>query len=57
MFGLVEMAVFIGLVFVAYVYIWRKGGFDWAHEEVTPNEAEDIAIRERSLVEDVAHAG
>ena len=31
MFGLVEMAVFIGLVFVAYVYIWRKGGFDWAH--------------------------
>src|SRR3954451_18962357 len=25
LFGLVEMAVFIGLVFVAYVYIWRKG--------------------------------
>jgi NADH-quinone oxidoreductase subunit B len=30
LFGLVEMAVFIGLVFVAYVYIWRKGGLDWA---------------------------
>ena len=29
-FGLVEMAVFIGLVFVAYVYIWRSGGLDWA---------------------------
>ena len=30
LFGLVEMAVFIALVFVAYVYIWRKGGFDWS---------------------------
>ena len=29
MFGLVEMAVFIALVFVAYVYVWRKGGLDW----------------------------
>jgi NADH-quinone oxidoreductase subunit A len=32
-FGLVEMAVFIGLVFVAYVYIWRKGGLDWSDDE------------------------
>ena len=24
------MAVFIGLVFVAYVYVWRKGGLDWS---------------------------
>jgi hypothetical protein len=30
LFGLVEMAVFIGLVFVAYVYVWRSGGLDWA---------------------------
>jgi NADH-quinone oxidoreductase subunit A len=30
LFGLVEMAIFIGLVFVAYVYIWRKGGLDWS---------------------------
>ncbi len=29
LFGLVEMAVFIGLVFVAYVYVWRLGGLDW----------------------------
>ena len=28
-FGLVEMAVFIALVFVAYVYVWRRGGLDW----------------------------
>jgi NADH-quinone oxidoreductase subunit A len=30
LFGLIEMAVFIALVFVAYVYIWRKGGLDWS---------------------------
>jgi NADH-quinone oxidoreductase subunit A len=32
-FGLLEMAVFIGLVFVAYVYIWKKGGLDWTDLE------------------------
>jgi NADH-quinone oxidoreductase subunit A len=29
LFGLVEMVVFIGLVFVAYLYIWQKGGLEW----------------------------
>jgi NADH-quinone oxidoreductase subunit A len=29
LFGLVEMAVFIGLVFVAYVYVWKRGGLEW----------------------------
>ena len=29
LFGLVEMVVFIGLVFVAYLYVWRAGGLDW----------------------------
>jgi hypothetical protein len=24
------------LVFVAYAYIWRKGGFDWAHSAISP---------------------
>ena len=28
-FGLVEMVVFIGTVFIAYVYVWRRGGLDW----------------------------
>jgi NADH-quinone oxidoreductase subunit A len=49
LFGLVEMAVFIALVFVAYVYIWRKGGFEWITEEVAPNETEDTVEREREL--------
>ena len=28
-FGLVEMALFILTVFVAYAYVWRRGGLDW----------------------------
>ncbi len=32
LFGLVEMGVFISLVFVAYAYVWRKGGLDWGEE-------------------------
>jgi NADH-quinone oxidoreductase subunit A len=38
LFGLGEMTVFIALVFVAYVYIWRKGGLDWS--VVTPVDEE-----------------
>ncbi len=29
LFGLIEMALFIGTVFVAYAYVWRRGGLDW----------------------------
>jgi NADH-quinone oxidoreductase subunit A len=29
LFGLGEMIVFIGLVFVAYLYVWHKGGLEW----------------------------
>jgi NADH-quinone oxidoreductase subunit A len=28
-FGFVEMLLFIGTVFVAYAYVWRRGGLDW----------------------------
>jgi NADH-quinone oxidoreductase subunit A len=42
LFGLGEMAVFIALVFVAYVYVWRKGGLDWS--AVTPVEEEAVLV-------------
>jgi len=29
LFGFLEMAVFIALLLVAYVYVWKKGGFEW----------------------------
>ena len=55
LFGLAEMAIFIGLVFVAYAYIWRKGGFEWAYAGVAPGEADEVAEREHEL-EEATHA-
>ena len=47
LFGLVEMVVFIGLVFVAYVYIWRSGGLDW--ERFERRSATAVSEQEREL--------
>ena len=46
LFGLVEMTIFIGLVFVAYVYVWRSGGLDWDQGERAS------ALSERALNDD-----
>jgi NADH-quinone oxidoreductase subunit A len=51
LFGLGEMAVFIALVFVAYVYVWRKGGLDWAQEPVMPVESAAVAERDAEILE------
>ena len=29
LFGLVEMVIFVLTVFVAYAYVWRRGGLEW----------------------------
>ncbi|MGH2395202.1 MAG: NADH-quinone oxidoreductase subunit A [Candidatus Limnocylindria bacterium] len=29
MLGLVEMGIFVGLVGIAYVYDWKRGGLEW----------------------------
>ena len=29
LFGVVEIVLFIGTVGFAYLYVWRRGGFDW----------------------------
>ncbi len=29
LFGLIEMGVFMLILLIGYVYIWRKGGFNW----------------------------
>jgi NADH-quinone oxidoreductase subunit A len=41
LFGLAEMVVFIGLAFVAYVYVWQKGGLEWEALETTVPEGMD----------------
>ena len=28
-FGLVEMFIFMVTVFIAYGYVWRRGGLEW----------------------------
>lgn len=28
-FGLIEMGVFLFILLVGYVYVWRKGAFEW----------------------------
>jgi NADH-quinone oxidoreductase subunit A len=54
LFGLIEMAIFIGLVFVAYVYVWQRGGLDWGQAE-RPPLVESAA--EPEPVEELARAG
>lgn len=29
MFGLMEMGVFIVILFVGYIYVWKKGALEW----------------------------
>jgi NADH-quinone oxidoreductase subunit A len=29
LFILAEMAVFVAILFVGYIYVWRKGAFEW----------------------------
>ena len=28
-FGFISMAVFIGILIIAYIYIWKKGALEW----------------------------
>lgn len=46
LFGLAEMGVFVGLLLVAYLYIWRQGGLDW---EELPSVR--LALSRRMLAE------
>ena len=29
MFNLLEMAAFVAVLFVGYIYVWRRGAFEW----------------------------
>ena len=28
-FGLIEMGIFVGILLVGYIYIWKRGAFQW----------------------------
>lgn len=36
-FSLIEILIFIGLLFIGLVYVWRKGYLDWNKPEVKPD--------------------
>lgn len=29
LFGFIEMLIFIGILLICYVYVWRRGGLEW----------------------------
>ncbi|MDR4509004.1 MAG: NADH-quinone oxidoreductase subunit A [Candidatus Brocadiaceae bacterium] len=29
LFGFIEMLIFLGILLICYIYIWKRGGFDW----------------------------
>ena len=36
MFGFVEMLLFVALVLVGYIYVWKKGALDWSISDTRP---------------------
>jgi NADH-quinone oxidoreductase subunit A len=30
LFGLIEMGVFVVMLLIAYAYVWKRGGLEWA---------------------------
>jgi NADH-quinone oxidoreductase subunit A len=41
LFSLVEMGVFVLILFVGYIYIWRRGAFEWDEESEHVHEPAD----------------
>jgi len=56
LFGLVEMVVFIALVFVAYIYVWRNGGLDWERDERGRLRSAELRRASDLEGEELAHA-
>ena len=52
-FAFIEMLVFLGILFVGYAYVWRKGDLDW--DKPAPKVAryeKGIGVTEAHLTED-----
>jgi NADH-quinone oxidoreductase subunit A len=42
----VEMMIFIVLLFIGYIYVWRKGAFDWGQKARKEAKAEARALKD-----------
>lgn len=45
-FAYVEMMIFVGLLFVGYIYVVKKGAFDWSEKARRDAEAEARALHD-----------
>jgi NADH-quinone oxidoreductase subunit A len=43
-FAYVEMMIFVGLLFIGYIYVVKKGAFDWSEKARREAEAEARAL-------------
>lgn len=50
LFGLIEMGVFVAFLFVAYLYIWKRGGLDWEEDTVSYRRAIGQQMIERAML-------
>jgi NADH-quinone oxidoreductase subunit A len=50
LFGLIEMGVFVAFLFVAYLYIWKRGGLDWEQDTVSHRRAIGQQMIERAML-------
>jgi NADH-quinone oxidoreductase subunit A len=52
-FAFTEMLVFLGILFVGYAYVWRKGDLDWDKPAPKiPRYEKGVGVRETELTED-----
>ena len=45
-FAYIEMMIFVGLLFVGYIYVVKKGAFDWGEKARREAEAEARALHD-----------
>ena len=54
-FAFIEMLVFLGILFVGYAYVWRKGDLEWDKPAPKiPRYEKGIGVRENYVLEDEA---
>ncbi len=52
-FAFIEMLVFLGILFVGYAYVWRKGDLDWDKPAPkVPRYEKGVGVRETPLTEE-----
>jgi NADH-quinone oxidoreductase subunit A len=52
-FAFIEMVVFLGILFVGYAYVWRKGDLDWDKPSPhIPRYERGVGVREKELTQE-----